>query len=143
MSSRAGSTLRSLLPCLRQPEHEDRVAQRIADLEVTTRRDRDELRAVELVHRGRRVHAGAAVELPQDGASLGVVGLEPAVTLTGEHQAARRGGRAAHHREVSLLLPGDLPRVQVYRADGAVLTRVPTLVIRDPDERATQPQPAV
>src|SRR5438128_1873355 len=85
----------SLHACFRKPEDEDRVAQRIADLEVAPGRDGDELLAVQLVHRGRRVDAGAAVELPQDGARLGVVRLEPAVALAGEHQAARRGGRAA------------------------------------------------
>src|SRR6266850_2090001 len=69
-----------LHPGLREPEDKQRVTQRIAELEVTTRRDGDELLAVELVNRGRRVHAGAAVELPKDGAGLGVVGLEPAVT---------------------------------------------------------------
>src|SRR6185312_10831960 len=142
--SRSGSpqpgNVAALHARLRQPEDEDRVAQRIAYLEITTRRDGDELLAVELEHCGCGVHSGPAVELPQDRAGLGVVRLEPAVALAREHQAARRGGRAAHHREVGLLLPGDLPRVQIDRADGAVLARISALVIRYPDERAAQPQ---
>src|SRR2546425_202385 len=130
----------SLHACLWQPEDEDRVAQRIADLEVATGRDGNELLAVQLVHRGRRVDTGAAVELPQDGARLGVVRLEPAVALAGEHQAAGGGGRAAHHRQLGLLLPDDLAGVQVDRADQAVLARVPALLVRNPDECATEPQ---
>src|ERR1041385_9525913 len=55
----------SLHARFRQPEDEDRVAQRKADLEVTTGRDGDELLAVELVHRRRPVPAGAAAKLPQ------------------------------------------------------------------------------
>src|SRR6267142_3099825 len=145
--SRSGSpqpgNVAALHARLRQPEDEDRVAQRITDLEVAPRRDGDELLAVELEHRGCGVHSCTAVELPQDRAGLGVVRLEPAVALAREHQAASRGGRAAHHREVGLLLPGDLPRVQVDRADGAVLTRVAAFVIRDPDEGAPEPQPTL
>src|SRR6266550_716590 len=76
----------SLHACFREPEDEDRVAQRIADLEVAR-------------------------------------------------------GRDAHHRQLGLLLPGDLAGVQVDRADQAVLARVPALLVRNPDERATEPQP--
>src|SRR5882762_531059 len=145
--SRSGSpqpgNVAALHARLRQPEDEDRVAQRIADLEVAPRRDGDELLAVELEHRGCGVHSCTAVELPQDRAGLGVVRLEPAVGLAREHKAARRGGRATHHREVGLLLPGDLAGIQIDRADGAVLTRVAALVIRDPDERAPEPEPAL
>src|SRR5439155_3131645 len=97
---------------LRQPEHEQRIAERIADLEVPARCHGHELLAVDLEHRGRGVGAGAAVELPQHRTGLGVVRLEPAVALAREHQAARRGGRAAHHRQLGLLLPGDLAGVE-------------------------------
>src|SRR2546427_5858480 len=54
-----------LHPRLREPEDEDRVAQRVADLEVAARGHRDELFAVHLEDRGGRIHAGAAIELPQ------------------------------------------------------------------------------
>src|SRR5438128_1367216 len=77
-----------LHPRLREPEDEDRVAQRVADLEVAARGHRDELFAVHLEDRGGRIHAGAAIELPQDRAGLGVVGFERAVTLAGESNAA-------------------------------------------------------
>src|SRR5206468_5330656 len=42
-----------LHPRLGKPEDEDRITQRIADLEVTTGRDGNELLTVQLVHRGR------------------------------------------------------------------------------------------
>src|SRR5438094_6087868 len=128
---------------LREPEDEDRVAQRVADLEVAARGHRDELFAVHLEDRGGRIHAGAAIELPQDRAGLGVVGLEPAIALAREYQAAARGGRAAHHRQVGLHGPRDLARVQVDRVDVAPLTRVTTLVVRDADEGAAEPEAPV
>src|SRR5882762_1427645 len=141
-SPRPGNDV-GLHPGLREPEDEQRVTQRIAELEVTTRRHGDELLAVELVHRGGGVHTGAAVELPKDGTGLGVVCLEPAVALAGEHQAAGRGGRAAHHRQLGLLLPGDLAGVEVDRADGSVFTRVAALLVRYPHEGAPEPEPAL
>src|SRR5947207_5820092 len=128
-----------LHPRLRQPEDEHRVAERIADLEVPARRHGDELLAVHFEHRRRGVGAGAAVELPQHGAGLGVVRLEPAVALAGVHQAARGGGRTAHHRQLGLHGPGDLPGVQVDRVDIAVLTRVAALVVGDAHEGAAEP----
>src|SRR5207253_3583285 len=117
-----------LHPRLRQPEDEDGVAEWIADLEVAARGDGDELFAIHLEDGGRGVGARAAIELPEDGAGLGVVRLEPAVALAREDQAARRGGRAAHHRQLGLHRPGDLPGVQVDRVDVAVLTRIAALV---------------
>src|SRR3989442_903158 len=128
---------------LREPEDEDRVAQRVADLEVAARGHRDELFAVHLEDRGGRIHAGAAIELPQDRAGLGVVGFEPAVTLAREYQAAGRGGRAAHHRQVGLHGPRDLSRVQIDRVDVSPLTRVTTLFVRDADEGAAEPEAPV
>src|ERR1051325_9208720 len=83
-----------LPPRLRQPEDEDRVAQWGAQLEVPARGHGDERLAVTLEHRGCGVRARATVELPQDRAGLGVVGLEPAVALAGEHQPTCRGSRA-------------------------------------------------
>src|SRR5881628_985888 len=137
------TSMTSTILLLGQPEDEHRVAQRVADLEVAARRHGDELLAVHLEHRGRGVHAGAAVELPQDGAGLGVVRLEPAVALTGEYQAARCGGRAAHHRELGLHRPGDLTGVQVDRVDVAPLARIAALIVGNPDEGAAEPQPAL
>src|SRR5205807_5885325 len=133
----------SLHPGLRQSEDEDRIPQRIADLEVASRRHRHKLLTVELEHRRRRVGAGAAVELPQHRAGLGVVRLEPAVALAREHQAARGGGRAAHHRQLGLHAPRDLAGVQVDRVHIAVLTRVAALRVRDAHEGAAEPQPAL
>src|SRR3989475_3837681 len=99
-----------LHPRLREPEDEARVAQRVADLEVAARSHRDELFTVHLEDRGGRIDAGAAIELPQDRAGLGVVGFEPAVTLAREYQAAARGGRAAHHRQGRVFGPPEPPR---------------------------------
>src|SRR5438876_646304 len=113
---------RDLHTGLRQPEDEHRVAERIAELEVPARRPGDELLAVHFEHRRCSVDSGAAVELPQHRAGLGIVRLEPAVALAGEHQAAGGGGRAAHHRQLGLHGPGDLAGVQVDRVDIAVLT---------------------
>src|SRR5213596_2968403 len=132
-----------LHPRLGESEDEDRVAQRVADLEVAARGHRDELFAVHLEDRGGRIDAGAAIELPQDRAGLGVVGFEPAVALAREYQAAGRGGRAAHHRQVGLHGPRDLAGVQVDRVDVAPLTRVTTLVVRDTDEGAAEPEAPV
>src|SRR6266699_6119905 len=128
---------------LRQPEDEHRVAERIADLEVPARRHGYELLAVHFDHRRRSVDSGAAVELPQHRARLGIVRLEPAVTLAGEHQAAGGGGRAAHHRQLGLRGPGDLAGVQVDRVDIAVLTRVAALVVWHAHEGAAEPQTAL
>src|SRR5690242_20611984 len=60
---------------LRQAEDHDRIAQRIADLEVAAACHGDELLALELEgHRG-RVAARAGVELPEHLAVLRVVGV--------------------------------------------------------------------
>src|SRR2546427_3457948 len=118
-----------LHPRLREPEDEDRVAQRVADLEVAARGHRDELFAVHLEDRGGRIHASAAIELPQDRAGLGVVGLEPAVALAREYQAAPRGGRAPHPRQLGLSGPRGPARVQVDPVYLAPLTRVNHLVV--------------
>jgi hypothetical protein len=52
-----------------------------------------------------RVDAGAGLEFPQDRAGAGVISLEMAVALAGEHQPA--GGRqdATDHRLRRLHLP--------------------------------------
>src|SRR2546429_5520158 len=120
-----------LHPRLGESEDEARVAQRVADLEVAARSHRDELFAVHLEDRGGRIHAGAAIELPQDRAGLGVVGFEPAVTLAREYQAAARGGRAAHHRQVGLHGPPDLSPCSVAPVDGAPPTPLTTPLLRN------------
>src|SRR5689334_14299328 len=56
----AGRTVR-----LRQPEQEERVAERVADLEVAAAGDADHLLAVQLEGHRRRIAAGSAVPLPQ------------------------------------------------------------------------------
>src|SRR3954469_8352632 len=87
-----------LLHCgpLRQAEDEDRVAERIAQLEVAAACDGDKLlTAVRECHRS-GVAAGAAVELPEQLASLGVVGVEVAIALAGEGESPRRGERTSH-----------------------------------------------
>src|ERR1043166_3941455 len=128
---------------LRQPEDEYRITQRIADLEVPTRGDGDELFAVHLEHGRRGIGTGAAIERPEDRAGLGVVRLEPTVALTREPQAARRGGRSAHHRQLGLHGPGDLARVQVDRVDVALLPGIAALFVRNPDERGAEPEAAL
>src|SRR5438094_2645754 len=133
----------TLHPRLWQPEHEDRITERVADLEVPARGHGDELLAVDLEHGRRGVGAGAAIELPEHGAGLGVVRFEPAVPLAREDEVPGGGRRAAHHRELGLHRPRDLAGLQVDRVDVAVLARVPALLIRDADERATEPEPAL
>src|SRR3989440_998966 len=128
---------------LRQPEDEQRITERVADLEIAARSHGHELLAVDVEHRGRGVGAGAAVELPQHRAGLGVVRLEPAVAFAGDHEPARRGGRAAHHRQLGFHAPRDLAGVQVDRVDVAVLTRVAALGVRDAHEGAAEPQAAL
>src|SRR5436189_2406945 len=104
---------------LRQAEDEDRVTEGEVELEVPARGDDDELLAVHREYAGGRVNAGAAIILPQHGAGLGVIRLEPAVALAGEQEAA--GGRrgAADHRLVGLHLPYLLAGGEVDRRDVA------------------------
>src|SRR6185312_13532530 len=125
-----------LLLLLRQAEDHHRVAQRIADLEVAAAGDRHELLAVHRERHGRRVAARAGVELPQQLAGLGIVGVEVAVAFTGEGEAAGRGQRAAHHRLRDLVLPRDLAGLEVDRGEQAVL-----LFAGDGHEGRAQPEP--
>src|SRR5437879_2941921 len=94
-----GGSLRGELPQpsgsgLRHAEHEHRVAQREVELEVAPCGYGDELLAVHGEHGRGGVDTGAALELPQHLAGLGVVRLEPAVALAREDEATCRRGPA-------------------------------------------------
>src|SRR5881296_3324048 len=89
-----GDLLRPSGSGLRHAEHEHRVTQRELELEVAPRRHGDELLTVHGEHGRGGVDAGAALELPQHLAGLGIVRLEPAVALACEDETARGRGRA-------------------------------------------------
>ena len=76
-----------------RPKTMTRIAERVADLEVAAARHRDELLAADGERHGGRVAARAGVELPQQLAGLGVVGVEVAVAFAGEGEAAGGGQR--------------------------------------------------
>src|SRR6266550_2403013 len=122
---------------LGKSKDEHGVTERITELEISARRDRDELLSVDLENRRSGVDAGAAIELPQHRAGARIIRLEPAVALTREHQAAGRGRGAADHRLIRLDLPGDLAGLQV---DSRHVT--PLRLARNGDECAPQPQTA-
>src|SRR5262249_15337819 len=98
---------------------DDVVAALEVDLDVTASADDDVLLAVDGVGSRRRIDAGAGKERPQHVTGLGIVGAEPAVALTGEHEAAGSGERAAHQRYRRLLLPCDLAGVVIDGGDVA------------------------
>src|SRR5438552_15006649 len=131
---------RPALPLLRQAKNEDAVAIREAELEVAAGRDGDELLTVDLERDRGGVDAGAALEPPELFAGLGVERVEVAgAVAAGEDHAPRRGEGAADQRVRKLVLPGDLPRVDVDRSEGS-----PLLLGGDRDEGAPEPElPAV
>src|SRR5207247_5979789 len=105
---------RPALPSLRQPKHEDAVAVREAKLEVAAGGDGDELLTVDLERDRRGVDAGAALEPPELFAGPGVECVEVAGAVpAGEDQAPRRGEGTADERVGKLVLPGDLPRIDI------------------------------
>src|SRR5512145_1788320 len=89
-------------------ERDDVVAALEVDLRVSTGADDDVLLAVHRIGSWRGIDARACEEGPQNIAALRVVGAEPTVTFTSEHETAGGGQRAAHHGQRRLLLPGDL-----------------------------------
>src|SRR6185437_11925921 len=119
-------------------EGDDAVSALVVELGVAARADDDVLLAVDHVGRGRRVHARARLELPELFAVRRVVGLERAIALAREHEAAGGGEDAADHRLRRLHLPGDLAGVVVDRGDVAGLDSA-----RDVGERAAEPELAV
>ena len=100
-------------------KRDDVVAALEVDLGISASANDDVLLAVERIGSGRSVDAGTGKERPQDVAALRIVGAEPAVAFTSEHETA--GGRqgAAHHGQRRLLLPGDLAGVVVDGGDVA------------------------
>src|SRR4026207_200121 len=76
-------------------KRDDVVAALEVDLRVSTCADDDVLLAVDGIGSGRCIDAGPGEERPQDVATLRVVGAEPSVALTGEHETASGGQRAA------------------------------------------------
>src|SRR5437773_10376985 len=110
---------RPALPLLRQAKNEDAVAVREAELEVAAGGDGDELLAVDLERDRGGVDAGAALEPPELLAGPGVECVEVAGAVpAGEAQAPRRGEGTADERVGRLVLPGDLPRVDIDRGEG-------------------------
>src|SRR6476620_6452789 len=100
-------------------ERDDVVAALEVNLDVTTRADDDVLLAVDGVGGWRRIDAGAREERPQNVAALRIVGAEPAIAFTGEHEATGSGQRATHHGQRRLFLPGNLAGVVVDGGDVA------------------------
>src|SRR5271163_867935 len=94
-------------------EGDDRIAPLGVDLRVAARADHDILLAVDFVGGGRSIDACAGAEAPEDGATLGVIRLELAVGLAGEHQPARGRQSAADHRLRRLHAPLHLTGVVV------------------------------
>src|SRR6185436_10963404 len=92
----------------REAEDHERITERIADLEVAAARHRDELLTAVGEGHGGRVAARAGIELPQQLAGLGIVGVEVTVAFTGEGESAGRDERAAHHGLIDLVLPRNL-----------------------------------
>src|SRR5204862_5925758 len=107
---------------LRQAKNEDAVAVREAELEVAARGDGDELLPVDLERDRGGVDAGAALEAPELLAGLRVERVEVAgAVAAGEDHATRRGEGPADQRVRQLVLPGDLARIDVYRAESPPL----------------------
>src|SRR4029079_6004367 len=91
--------------------------------------------AVLLEADGCGVASRASVELPEQLAGPGFVGVEVAVSLAGEGEPARSRQRPAHHRLGNLVLPGDLPSLEVDRGEEAIL-----LFTRNAHEGTAQPE---
>src|SRR5581483_11380885 len=116
-------------------KHEHAVAALEVDLRVSTRRYGNVLLALDGVrHRG-RIHAGAALELPQYFAGLGIVGFEPAVAFAVEDKPARRCQHAADQGLRSLHSPRDLAGIYVNRDQPS-----PLFFAGNQLERAAEPQ---
>jgi len=88
------------------------------------------LRAVDRVADRRRVHAGLRLIPPELSPALRVEREKLLVGGADEHHTARRRERATDHRPVRLLLPGDLPGVQIHRGEE------PVFRLTGPHERA-------
>src|SRR6476619_7882599 len=98
-------------------ERDDVVAALEVDLGVSAGSDDDVLLAVDGVGGRRRIDAGAREERPQDVAGFRIVGAEPAIAFTGEHEATGSGQRATQHGQRRLFLPGDLAGVVIDGGD--------------------------
>src|ERR1700722_19988847 len=73
----------------RQLEYGERVAVRIAELEVSAGRNGDVLLAVDLIADGWRVNAGAKVVAPHEFTRRRVEGVEPTIAFAHEDEIPR------------------------------------------------------
>src|SRR5262249_15547024 len=95
--------------------------ERISQLEISTAGGRDILLAIELIAHWWGIASRASDEVPQYFSSLRVKCIEVAIPLAGEYQTAGRRERATDHGLVGLMLPRDLPSVEIDRGECAVL----------------------
>ena len=113
--------LKTTLPRPGKPKDRKRITVRITHLEIAPGGNREVLLAVYLIRNGRSIDAGAQVVAPDAISGPRVECVEPAIAFAHEHKISGRRQHPADQGLRSLVLPGDLPGLDIQRDEGSIL----------------------